>query len=128
MAEHLRGAGIRPSLILCSSARRARETLDELALEGEVRIERGLYTASAGQLLERLQRIPDAVESTMLIGHNPAIQRLAVSLAGGGTQLVRVQRKFPTSALATLSFAGDWLGLRPGSAVLAAFVRPKQLR
>jgi phosphohistidine phosphatase len=128
MAEHLRRAGIRPSLVLCSSARRARETLDELALEGEVRIERELYGGSAGQLLERLQRLPDPVESSMLIGHNPAIQTLAVILAGGGTQLARIQRKFPTGALAALTFAGDWRGLRPGSADLTAFVRPKQLR
>lgn len=128
MAEHLRGTGIRPSLVLCSSARRARETLDELALEGEVRIERELYAASAAQLLERLQRLPDAVESSMLIGHNPAIQTLAMSLAGSGTQLARIQRKFPTGALAALTFAGDWRGLRPGSADLAAFVRPSQLR
>jgi phosphohistidine phosphatase len=127
MAEHLRGTGIRPSFVLCSSALRARETLDELAVEGEVRIERELYAASEGELLERLQRVPDTVESTMLIGHNPAIQSLAMSLAGGGTELARVQRKFPTGALAALTFAGDWSGLRPASAELAAFVRPKQL-
>jgi phosphohistidine phosphatase len=127
MAEHLRRAGIRPPLVLCSSARRARETLDELAVEGEIRIEHELYGASPGELLERLQGVPDAVESAMLIGHNPAIQSLAVGLAGGGAQLTRVERKFPTGALATLRFTGDWPELKPGCAELVAFVRPKQL-
>jgi phosphohistidine phosphatase len=128
MFQHLGAAGIRPSLVLCSSALRARETLDALALEGDVRIEPELYGASAGELLERLQHVPTEVESTMLIGHNPAVQSLVVSLAGSGTQLARVQRKFPTGALATLGFTGDWLDLRPGFAELVGFVRPKELR
>jgi phosphohistidine phosphatase len=128
MAEHLRRAGIRPSVVLCSPARRARETLRELAIECEVQIEPGLYGASAGELLERLQRLPGTVESTMVIGHNPAIQSLAASLARTGTELARVHRKFPTGALATLNIAGEWSELRPGCAELEAFVRPKDLR
>jgi phosphohistidine phosphatase len=127
MADHLRAAEIQPSLVLCSTARRARETLDGLAVEGEVRIERELYGASTGELLERLHRVPEGIESTLLIGHNPAIQGLALTVAGRGTQLARVQRKFPTGALAALTFAGDWDALTPGCAELVAFVRPKEL-
>jgi phosphohistidine phosphatase len=127
MAEHLRRSRNRPSLVLCSSARRARETLDELAAEGEVRIEPELYRASAGDLLERLQRVPGTVGTAMLIGHNPAIQSLAVSLAHSGAELARVHRKFPTAALATLKFAGDWSELSPACAELEAFVTPKML-
>ena len=126
MAEHLRQEGIRPSLVLCSSARRARETLNEVA-PGDLRIERDLYGASEDELVERLQRVDDTVESTMVIGHNPGIHSLAVTLAGGGAELGRIERKFPTGALATLAFAGDWSELRPGCAELVAFVRPKEL-
>ena len=128
MAEHLQLAGISPSLVLCSSARRALQTLDGLAVEGEVRIERELYGASAGELLERLRRVPGTVEAAMLIGHNPAIQSLVVSLAGSGAQLGRVERKFPTGALATLHIACAWAELRPGCAELEDFVTPKMLR
>jgi phosphohistidine phosphatase len=127
MAEHLRRAGIRPSLVLCSSARRARETLEELAVAGEARIEPELYGASAAELLQRLRRVPGSVESTMLIGHNPAMQDLALLLAGGGAELARVERKFATGALATLTFDGGWHALGPGGAELAGFVRPKDL-
>jgi phosphohistidine phosphatase len=63
----------------------------------------------------------------MLVGHNPAIQSLALSLAGGGSGLADVEAKFPTAALATLTFEGSWRELGPGRAELAAFVRPKQL-
>ena len=125
MAGHIRDEGIRPSLVLCSSAVRARQTLAGVAPDGEVSVEQELYGASADDLLDRLRRVPDGVESVMLIGHNPAMQDLALTLAGGGAE--QVERKFPTGALATLSFAGEWSELAPGGAELVAFVRPKQL-
>lgn len=116
MASHIRDEGIEPELVLCSSAVRARETLERVQPAGEVEVEDGLYGAGAADLLDRLRRVPDEVESVMLIGHNPAIQDLA-----------GVEGKFPTGALATLEFDGEWRSLRAGCAKLAAFVRPKQL-
>ena len=125
IAAHLRREQIRPSLVLCSSARRARETLDLVAASGEIQIERELYGASAGQLLERLRRVPDEVDAVMLIGHNPAIQDLAVGLLGGASELAA--RRFPTGALATLTLTGPWRALEPRHAELAAFVTPREL-
>ena len=128
MARHLRDEEISPSLVLCSSARRTRETLEAVGPSGEVRIEDELYGASEGELLERLRRVPEEIESVMLIGHNPAIQELALGLASGGDRLEDVERKFPTGALATLTVPGAWGQLGPGSAELVAFVKPKELR
>jgi phosphohistidine phosphatase len=127
MATHLRQEGISPSLVLCSSARRTRETLERVGPDGEVRIERELYGASASELLDRLRRVPDDAESVMLIGHNPAVQELALELAAGGDRLADVERKFPTCALATMSLPGTWGELQPGAAELVGFVRPKDL-
>jgi phosphohistidine phosphatase len=127
MAEHLRREEIRPSLVLCSSALRTRQTLDLVAPGGEVRIEDELYGVIEDELVERLQRVAADVASTMVIGHNPALQRLALTLASSGAELGRIERKFPTGALATLTFAGDWRALRPRCAELVAFVRPKEL-
>jgi phosphohistidine phosphatase len=93
-----------------------------------VQIEDELYGASETDLLGRLQRVPDAVESVMLIGHNPAMQELALSLAAGGDRRGDVESKFPTGALATLTVPDDWDELRAGSAELVAFVTPKELR
>jgi phosphohistidine phosphatase len=133
MAEYLRSNGIEPALILCSSARRTRETLEGVGLSGETLIEDGLYAASPGRVLERLHEVADEVESAMVVGHNPAMQVLVLRLAAGGgseldgTQLSEVQHKFPTGALATLTFEGDWSELSPGGARLESFVRPKRL-
>jgi phosphohistidine phosphatase len=63
----------------------------------------------------------------MLIGHYPALQELALSLAGRGVDLRRVAEKFPTAGLATLAFRGSWEQLAPGAAELIAFVTPKEL-
>src|SRR4051794_26437716 len=84
VARHLREQGIDPELVLCSTARRARETLERLepALgRGAVRVEPVLYGADAGALLEHLRGVSDAVGSVLVIGHNPGLQRLALGLA-----------------------------------------------
>lgn len=125
MGRYLRREGIAVDLVLCSSARRARQTAELADLAGELRIESGLYAASAEQLLARLRTLPDAVRTAMLIGHNPALHDLAAGLAGEAGGLS--DRKFPTAALATLRFTGPWTGLEWGGAALVSFVRPKDL-
>jgi phosphohistidine phosphatase len=131
MAEHIRTAGIAPDVVLCSTARRTRETLEGVDPPGERLIEDALYSASAQDLLDRLHRLPDDVGSVMLIGHNPAVQMLVLRLARRDDEQqsgrAAVERKFPTGALAALTFECDWEELGPGSARLAAFLRPKEL-
>lgn len=127
LAEHLRTNGIRPALVLCSSSRRTLETLEGVAPEGHQLIEPELYAASGPELHERLRRVPPEVESVMVIGHNPAMQTIVLRLAAGGSDLEAVRRKFPTGALAELSFEGSWSELASGRAWLDAFVRPKAL-
>ena len=133
LAEHIRSAGIEPELVLCSSARRARETLEGVDPSGERMIEDELYGAAAGPLLERLQQLPDSLHTAMVIGHNPTLQVLALRLtfpgngAGDGSDLAELQQKFPTGALVTLKFEGSWSDLGPGRTRLAGFVRPREL-
>ena len=92
-----------------------------------MRIEERLYSASASGLLERLHEVDAGVDSVMLIGHCPALQELALSLAGGGVELGRLSEKFPTAALAMLAFRGSWDELVPGAAELVVFVTAKEL-
>jgi phosphohistidine phosphatase len=131
MAGHLHDQGIQPELILCSSATRARQTLKPIVAalgDVEVRVEEQLYGASAADLLERLRLLPDHLESAMLIGHNPAMQELALGLAGGGEGRDSLALKYPTGALATLAFEGaGWSDLAAGRAELVAYVRPRDL-
>ena len=131
IAEHLQRNRIRPALVLCSSARRTRETLEgvrEALGPAEVLFEHGLYGASSNQLLQRLRDVPDEVASVMLVGHQPAIQELALDLAAEGKELEGLRAKFPTAALATLTFPGEWSELGSEGAELVAYVKPKQLK
>jgi phosphohistidine phosphatase len=91
-------------------------------------LDEDLYGASFDQLLARLRRVPDTVASVMLIGHNPGLHRLALALASTGDELARLEAKFPTAGLATLTLRRPWSRLGPGDAALSAYVRPKQLR
>lgn len=133
LAQHLVENEIRPAQVLCSSARRTVETCAGVSPGGELSIERELYSANGDAILDRLRRIPDDTASVMVIGHNPAVQALVLRLtrANGrvpeGSDLDEVQRKFPTGALATLSFNCRWSQLHAGSATLDALVRPSDL-
>jgi phosphohistidine phosphatase len=132
VAKHLRGLGLEPELVLCSSAERTRGTLELIrpALGGSrVLIEKRLYAASSDELLERLRAVPEPVASVMLIGHNPGIQELALALAAAGAERELLAAKFPTGALATFAvLVATWSRLAAGDAELTAFVAPKQLR
>jgi phosphohistidine phosphatase len=91
-------------------------------------LEDDLYGASSDHLLTRVRLVPDAVASVMLIGHNPALQQLALVLASTGDELERLEAKFPTAALATLALPKTWSRLAPAEATLTEYVVPKQLQ
>ena len=117
MAEHIRTAGIAPDLVLCSTARRTRETLEGVDPPGKRLIEAELYSASTQDLVDRLHRLSDDVSSAMLIGHNPSMQMLVLRLArrgDDGPERAAVERKFPTGALGTLTFQCGWSELESG--------------
>jgi phosphohistidine phosphatase len=127
IGRHLREAGVEPELILCSTARRARDTLALLELASPVSVEGELYGASGATLLERLRETSDELHSLLLVGHNPGIHDLAVLLAGDGPLQAELGAGFPTAALATLTFNAGWRALRPGACELVAFVKPREL-
>lgn len=136
MGRWLREAGCVPDQVLCSTARRARETW-ELAQPGlgaapPVTFDHSVYEASAAGLLALARQVAPAVGTLLVIGHNPAIEELALMLAvapGGtgaaGDPAERMLAKFPTAAVAVLEFTGSWRALGPGEARLAAFVTPR---
>ena len=130
--DYLDREAIRPDLVLCSSALRARQTLARvlpgLGPELEIQVEPSTYTFSAEELLDRLRRIDEGVASVMLIGHNPAIQELAVRLADRGDRLDRLVQRFPTGGLAELELPSvAWWGLGERGCELTRFVIPREL-
>ncbi|HAJ46185.1 MAG TPA: histidine phosphatase family protein [Alphaproteobacteria bacterium] len=138
MGSYMKSQNYAPQLILCSSARRTTETLDLikpfLRADAQLRYEDALYLAEPEQLLERLNWIDDEVASAMLIGHNPGMEQLAHLLARAPKSAqeklrnAQMAEKFPTAALAVLTFQAEtWGELRPGKGALVDFMRPKDL-
>jgi phosphohistidine phosphatase len=132
MAAHLAASDVRPSVVLCSSSLRTRQTLaailTTLGDALEIRIERVLYGAGAAQLLEQLRRLPATAPSALLIAHNPGIQDLAIALAAGGPAMAGLREKFPTGALATLELEVEgWGDVDTGTATATTLVTPRSL-
>ena len=131
IAAHMRERGIAPQLVICSPALRARQTLEGLGDaigDARVEIEPTIYDAHESDLLEALRKVEPEVESTMMIGHNPSMERLALLLAAEGTLLDELRRKYPTGALATLTFdVADWGEVKAGDGELTEFVKPRDL-
>jgi phosphohistidine phosphatase len=127
LARYAASAGVRPRLVLCSPARRARETLDAMLAglgAAVVLYEESLYRAGADELLARLREVPAGVESLLLVGHNPGLADLLARL-GGAEARRTVGAKLPTGALARLELDGPWRELE--RAALAAYVVPREL-
>ena len=130
---HLRDRQLLPDLVLCSTARRARETYDLMvpAVGGAaIQFEQALYLASPAMLLRLVQATPPAIERLLVVGHNPGLQQFAALLAGTGDAAARerVQAKFPTAGLAVLTFpVAGWNEIAPGAGRLESFVAPRDL-
>lgn len=134
MGRYLRRQKLVPDIVLCSAARRARETweLAAAALKAEIPVEYSerLYLAAPAQILRLLHQLPETTESALLIGHNPGFHALALQLLGSGDGEARaqLQAKFPTAALAVIDFEIErWGDLAAGKGKLERFVAPRDL-
>ena len=131
----LRAAGCVPDRVVCSTARRARETwqlaAQELDASPKVSFDERVYGAAAAELLDLAREIAPKSRTLLIVGHDPAMQQLTLMLASAGAGdedgLERARFKFPTAAVAVLEFDGTWPELGPQRARLASFVVPRDL-
>lgn len=127
-----------PDYIVCSSARRTRETLSLVTSAFDIAIETAfepaVYEASAMRLLTVVRRSPAKARRVLLVGHNPGLEELADDLIGTTDDVAaeRLAEKYPTAGLAVLSWPvssaiDSWAKLTPRSAHLEAFMAPRCL-
>lgn len=128
LANELRRREIRPTLVLCSSSRRTRETLALLGsslADPTIEVEEALYGAGSEGLLTRVRAVSDSVPSVLVLGHNPALHELARTLAPASEHLLG---KFPTGALAAFELdVPSWRELGQREARLVAYILPREL-
>jgi phosphohistidine phosphatase len=91
MGRLLRREGLVPDIILCSTARRSRETAkavaDACGYEGEIESQRDLYYSDAACYMDILRHLPDQANSVLLVGHNPETEELLEVLTGNAERM-----------------------------------------
>jgi len=127
-------SGYAPDAVVCSTARRARETW-ELASAGlrsaapgaspSVCYESRVYEATTLALLMLVREFPSEWRTALLVGHNPGLAELALGLAAPPSG---PPAAFPTAAVAVLAVPGPWAGAAAGEASLLAFAIPADMR
>lgn len=133
MGRWLQERGLRPDLVLCSTAARTCQTLNEInathpgALPAAM--DDRLYLASAADMMKRLQELPDTVSHVMVIGHNPGLHELCVRLTGSGDPRAMkwVEVAFPTCAIAVLRCdVQSWAELGEADGYLEMYYCPNE--
>jgi phosphohistidine phosphatase len=124
LGDYLRAQGITVDAVLCSSAARARQTLellklDDQLLQDRVEITDRFYNAGADTLINAVRELPDDSHVALLVGHAPGAPGVVYELADPTTSkpeaLGAIEGRFPAAALARLEFDGDWSGVETAS-------------
>ena len=132
----LGASGYAPDAVVCSTARRARETWDLVATglaeagpglrsDPVIRYEPRVYEATVLALLMLVREFDAGWRTALVVGHNPGLAELTVGLASPGSE---PPQAFPTAAVAVLGLTGPWAAAQPGEARLLAFTAPAELR
>jgi phosphohistidine phosphatase len=119
VAEHVEGWNV--DLVVCSTARRARDTAKPVveALACEVRYDDELYATTADGLLDVVRALPSDTDAVMLVSHNPSIEEFNDLLCGETPP-------YPTAALGTVELAVDrWEDVDAGSGTLTELWTPR---
>jgi phosphohistidine phosphatase len=120
-------------LVLCSTSVRTRETaalvLAGFAAPPPIRFEDALYLASRVALMRRLRQLDESAGAVMVIGHNPGLHELALSLAAADSPRYKVlaSGRFPTTARASFAIRSPWADLARSRHALTDYVTVKSL-
>ena len=115
--------------VLCSTATRTRQTLARTRIDAPVSFLDRLYDATPGAVIGEINRVDPAVQTLLVVGHEPTMSTLALGLAtadgSNSTAAERISTKFPTSAIAVLRTGEPWDQLTLSGAALVGFHVPR---
>lgn len=118
LAASMESAGLKPDHVVCSPARRTRETL-QAALPGfppeKISFIDKAYNSSEKTLLELAQNTPDKFQSLMIVAHNPGIHNFAVmTVNDDDPHADRLIAGYEPGTLTVVEFtAASWADIRP---------------
>jgi phosphohistidine phosphatase len=123
VGDYLREQEITIDTVLCSSAARARQTLELLQLDQLdpecVEITDLFYNAGSDTLLSAVRDLPYDCRVALLVGHAPGAPSLVHELTDPAKSdpkaVAAIESRFPAAALARLEFDGDWSRMEAAS-------------
>ena len=132
MGRALARQSLAPEIVLCSTALRARSTLDLVMDAGEfawpVQYEPALYGASVQGILNIVRTDAGTLKRVLLVGHNPGFHYVARHLVytGDSELLTALDFKYPTGTFADIEIPDARLADISGSTgILKQFLRPR---
>lgn len=135
IASYLAAEDLKPDLVLCSTAKRTRQTLDRILHvwpDLTVHYEDDLYLASVADTI-RLLKEAESAGRVLVVGHNPTMEDMVRHLMDRsshhhGKAMVNLALKYPTGALAVLSLnIGSWSDITQRCGQLTHFIKPRNL-
>ncbi len=135
IANHMLREKYTLDIVLVSAAKRTRETFEILhdALDSpKFEIREQLYNAGFGRLAGTVQDTEATVKSLMIVGHNPAIAELAMTLTdqdkSNPAAMRHLSQGFPPAGLAVFELKiANWADIQMGQGNLRQFITPKVL-
>ncbi|MGB3147131.1 MAG: histidine phosphatase family protein [Paracoccaceae bacterium] len=127
LGEWLHSRGYEPDQVLCSTAKRTKETWSTLAVAPlevtpDITFLDALYHASPDVMMAQLKRASG--DTVMIIGHNPGIAEFAALLPARAPVNPDFGR-YPTAATLVVDFQIDrWKDLQPNSGSVLDFFVP----
>lgn len=110
VSERAAAGGYRPDIVLCSTARRCRQTaeafLAAFADPPEVLYSDDLYNAPPSAYFDLISRHAER-KTVMVLGHNPAMEEILETLAGMRITAEAVPDGYPTAGIAVLTHSGE---------------------
>ncbi len=109
MAKILKKKSLIPDLVLSSTAARSKETatlmVEKLSYKGKLELIKEFYMAEPETYIKFISEVPDEVDNLLIVGHNPGLEGLVMTLGDKITSL-------PTGSIAKMYlFIDKWCEL-----------------
>ena len=117
-----------PELVICSTARRTRETVITLSDKDKIIYSEALYQAMHVDLMEIARSHGNDHACVMLVGHNPGMEMLAGRMENTAPEIAaRFADKYPTCSLAQISWSCGWDEIDFSNCAVTDYQNPSRL-
>ena len=126
MCAFIKNKGYKLDKVLCSTAKRAKETFDLTADGFNFEIDKATYTdklyfGDETKIIKDLRGLDESSNNILIVGHNPTLHYLVELLA------IKQIDRFTTCNLAIISHDGEWITLNSQRCSLKSLIKPKEL-